>query len=98
MSQIKEALLIHYSAPLETSFKQFKHGAVFFGIGLIIVLMSNQVFAPSIKQESAVMVGLLILAYGFLMAMLAQIRMLISRILQYVRKSKDIRDARKNRS
>ena len=91
ISDIKQALKVHYSAPLTVSFKQFRHGVIFFGVGLMMILMANAYMAPSIKQESIVMTGLCVLAYGFIVAMLAQMRMLISRLLQSRRKHRTSR-------
>ncbi|NIB42046.1 hypothetical protein HBA55_20745 [Pseudomaricurvus alkylphenolicus] len=75
----------HYSAPLELSFRQFKLGAMLFFTGLVIVYLAHQQLPPSVTLEVVTLVGLLLVGVGFLLAMLAQIRMLISRILNFFR-------------
>ncbi|MEJ2442768.1 MAG: hypothetical protein P8Y42_04810 [Exilibacterium sp.] len=79
----KQALLNHYTAPLEKPFRQFRNGAMFFFTGLVIVYCANQLLQPSLRQELAVLSGLLMLGAGFLLAMLAQVRLVISRILGF---------------
>ncbi|SMF43755.1 hypothetical protein SAMN02745866_02795 [Alteromonadaceae bacterium Bs31] len=82
---IKSLLSAHYSAPLSQTFKQFRSGAIFFAVGLIIVYLANTTLPPSAKQELIVLLGLLIAIGGFTVAMLAHIRMLISRALKFFR-------------
>ena len=73
----------HYSAPLETSFRQFKLGAMLFFFGLVVIYISVNAVPPSARQEAVLLLGLVIGGLGFLIAMMAQLRMLISRILQF---------------
>ncbi len=83
---IKTLLSEHYSAPLAKTFKQFRSGAIFFAVGLIIIYLANTTLPPSAKQEIIVLCGLIIAACGFVVAMLAHIRMLISRALAFFQK------------
>ena len=83
-----KALNIYYSVPLEKSFKQFRIGATFFCVGLIIIYLANQTIPPSLKQEIIIAIALFIAAIGFLIAIMAHIRMLISRIFSFL-KAKD---------
>lgn len=77
----REALKQHYSAPLEVSFKQFRLGAMLFFFGLVLVYIAINNVAPSLIQEIITLIGLMITGLGFVIAMLAQIRMIISRIV-----------------
>jgi len=83
---IKHLLTEHYSAPLNKSFRQFRAGAIFFAVGLIIIYLATTVLTPSAKQELIVLAGLLIASAGFITAMLAHIRMVISRIIRFFSK------------
>ncbi len=73
----------HYTAPLSLSFKQFRVGATLFFVGGILIYIANSQIEPSAKQEAVVLIGMMIGGIGFLWAMLAQMRMLISRIVQF---------------
>ncbi|MGH1373894.1 MAG: hypothetical protein ACRBBW_17770 [Cellvibrionaceae bacterium] len=73
----------HYSAPLSLSFKQFRLGAGLFFVGGIMIYIANQQLTPSTTQELLVLAGMLIGGAGFIWAMLAQMRMLISRIVRF---------------
>lgn len=73
----------HYSAPLETSFKQFRLGAMLFFLGGVIAYISVNLIQPSLEQELTLLTGLIVGGSGFVIAMLAQIRMVISRIVRF---------------
>ncbi len=77
------ALYQHYQAPLEKVFPQFKWGAVIFFWGGLILYMGSQIIPPSLQQEIVVLIGLVILGIGLLISLMAQLRMLISRILRF---------------
>lgn len=77
------ALKTHYSAPLVKTFKQFRDGAIYFAVGLIIIYLANTAMDPSVWQELIVLFGLCLGAVGFVMAMLAQVRMVVSRIYHF---------------
>lgn len=85
LQQLKHALLNHYNVPLEVPFRQFRNGAIYFGVGLGTVLMANAYMPPSVGQEWVVLAGLILGGCGFMIAMLAQVRILISRIVQFYR-------------
>lgn len=76
-------LKAHYTAPWEASFYQFRLGFAFFFLGLVLLYGAHQLLSPSLAQELAVLLALLICGAGFLVAMLAQVRMVISRILRF---------------
>lgn len=79
-----QALINHYGVPLEVIFKQFRLGVILFGMGLACIFVANTSLPSSITQELGVLIGLIILGMGFVVAMLAQVRLLISRILQFI--------------
>lgn len=76
----------HYTSPLEKTFKQFRDGAIYFAVGLIAIYIANIAIEPSVWQELLVLFGLCLGAVGFIMAMLAQVRMIISRIYHFFSK------------
>ncbi len=80
---IKKALHLYYTAPLQTVFKQFRNGAIFFAVGLIIIYFASSNLPPSLKQELITLFGLIMMGYGFVIAMMAQIRLIIGRIYQF---------------
>lgn len=82
---LKEGLLAHYSAPLALSLRQFRNGAIYFAVGLGTVLMANAYMAPSVQQEWVVLGGLVLGGCGFILAMMAQMRLMISRLVQFFR-------------
>ena len=73
----------HYSAPLSHIFKQFKLGAMTFFLGMVIVYSSLKSMPDSWQQELVLLTGLIAVGVGFLIAMLAQTRMLIARLIQF---------------
>ncbi len=77
------ALRLHYTAPLTKSFKQFRLGLGLFFLGLVLIYIAHQLWPPSLAQESITLAGLVLVGVGFLLAMLAQMRMVISRILVF---------------
>lgn len=85
LTNIRQLLLTHYSASLETSFKQFRLGVSVFFIGMVAVYGAHQLLGPSLQQELVTLIGLLLIGSGFLIAMLAQVRMVISRLLAFFR-------------
>lgn len=84
LSQIKQLLKNHYSAPLKQVFKTFRLGLSLFFVGLVIVYMAYQTIPESVLQEVITLLGLIVLGVGFLMGMMAQIRMLIIRIVSFI--------------
>lgn len=78
-----QALKIYYSAPLDKTFRQFRNGAIYFAVGLIMIYLANTSLPPSAQQELIILVGLIMGAIGFVIAMLAQVRLIIGRIVQF---------------
>ncbi len=85
-TSFKQLLLTHYSAPQAKIFKVFRNGAIIFGVGFSLIFYAQSSVSPSLQQELLVGAGILIGGFGFIVAMTAQIRMLISRILHIFRK------------
>lgn len=80
ISILLSALKRHYQAPLSEAFAQFKLGAMVFFLGLVLVYMAQQLIEPSIKQDAFTLAGLVLAAVGFILAMAAHVRMIISRL------------------
>jgi hypothetical protein len=78
----RQRLGAHYRTSGKQAFSQFRLGASFFFCGLVLVYLSKQM-AASINQELLLGTGLIIVAIGFLIAMLAHIRLLIIRIIRF---------------
>lgn len=85
LKNVKEALLAHYDAPLALSLRQFRNGSIYFAVGLGTIIMANIHMAPSVQQEWVVLAGLVLGGCGFVWAMMAQLRMMISRLVQFFR-------------
>lgn len=85
MKQInwRKALYQHYITPPEKVFPHFKLGAVIFFSGLVIIYCGHQMLSPSLKLELVTLAGLIFIGLGFLISMMAQIRMLIGRFLRF---------------
>lgn len=82
---VKQLLSEHYSAPLYKVFRQFRNGAIFFAVGMMIIYLSLTAMPPSAKQEFILLCGILIAAGGFVVAILAHIRMIIGRVVHFFR-------------
>ena len=82
-ADILHALRQHYTAPLHIIFKQFRDGAIYFTVGLMTVFMANAYMPPSVLQELIVLAGLVGGGIGFIMAMMAQVRIVIARIIKF---------------
>jgi hypothetical protein len=78
-----QALFEHYNAPLEDMFKQFRLGAIAFGLGLGLVITAHTSMAPSLGQELLVLAGLVGGGLGFIIAMMTQLRMMIGRFVRF---------------
>ncbi|BFM06433.1 hypothetical protein [Halioxenophilus aromaticivorans] len=78
------ALKHHYSASLDTVFKQFRLGAAIFFTGMVGVY-SGYHMESSWPQEIILAISLVVVALGFLLAMLAHIRMVIIRIINFIK-------------
>ncbi|MFT6103214.1 MAG: hypothetical protein ACJAZJ_000083 [Candidatus Endobugula sp.] len=82
-SSLRTVLYQYCTAPLEEVFPHFRMGASIFLCGLVIIYAGSQLLLPSLAQEIVVLVGLIVIGIGLIMAMLAQIRMLIGRVLSF---------------
>ncbi len=82
--KVRQLLKNHYSAPLKQVFQQFRLGLSLFFVGLVVIYAAYQTQPESLQQELTTLAGLILVAAGFLMAMLAQIRMLIIRIVSFI--------------
>ena len=76
-------LKVHYQTTLDQSFKQFRLGAMVFFLGMVIIYIANQLWKPSLSQEIMTLIGLALVIAGFILAIVAQIRFLIGRILTF---------------
>ncbi len=83
LKDVIAALKHHYSAPLSQSFHKFRNGLIYFTVGFMIVFFAQSNLQPSLKQELITLFGLVMIAIGFFIAMMAQIRMIISRIVTF---------------
>jgi len=86
MNRWKKALLTHYTAPMKSTFQQFRLGVVLFFLGLVCIYIATQLWPPSMGQELIIAVGLMCAGTGFIYALLAQTRMLISRFVVFFTK------------
>lgn len=85
----RKGLKAYYTVPLNVPFKQFRNGSIYFGVGFIIIYLANQMSPPSATQELILLGGMLLAGVGFIMAMLAQIRMIIGRFMIFLYKDKN---------
>lgn len=76
-------LLGYYSAPLNVAFRQFRAGVIYFAVGLGTILMANEYMIPSLSQELVTLGGLLLGGLGFIMALTAEMRLLIGRLVRF---------------
>jgi hypothetical protein len=80
----RKALYQHYITPPEQVFPRFRLGAMIFFWGLIFIYGGSQLLTPSFTQELVILLALILIGIGFLMALMAQVRMLIGRILRFI--------------
>jgi hypothetical protein len=78
-----KALYQHYITPPEQVFPRFRLGAMIFFWGLILIYGGSQLLSPSLTQELVILLALILIGIGFLMALMAQVRMLIGRFLRF---------------
>ena len=72
--------------PLEQSFKKFRLGAAIFFCGMLVVYLAAKMLTPSLAQEWVTLAGLVLVGLGFGLALLAQARMLLARLLRFWKK------------
>lgn len=82
---LKQALLVHYTAPPATLIPRFRNGALCFTAGLAAIMAANSSMEPSLGQELVVLSGLLVGAVGFYLALTAEIRFIIGRLIHLLR-------------
>lgn len=80
-----QALVKHYTAPMRETFKQFRLGFAFFLVGGVMIYGAQQLLPPSLAQEVWTLLGMVIGLTGFILALMAQMRLLISRIINFIR-------------
>ncbi len=78
-----DGLRRYYSAPLAQTFRKFRSGLIYFSVGLIVIYLAQSNLQPSLRQEIVTLCGIALLACGFFIAMMAHIRMIISRIVRF---------------
>lgn len=86
LKQIITALKIYYSEPLEFSFRRFRAGLIYFTFGFILIYLAHNTLEPSLKQEVISLIGMLFIGVGFFIAIMAHIRMIISRIVMFIKR------------
>jgi hypothetical protein len=83
LNRIKATLLAHYTAPQVTIFKTLRTGFILFFSGLITLYIAINNIPPSLEQEILTLLGLIVGAIGFGIAILAYIRLVISRLVVF---------------
>lgn len=86
LRQILAGLKAYYTAPLEQTFKRFRNGLIYFSVGMTTIYLAQVNLEASLKQELVTAFGIVLVALGFFIAMMAQIKMLISRIIFFFTK------------
>lgn len=85
IKSLPAGLLDYYSAPQLPLIKRLRDGFIYFSVGLVCIYMANISMQPSWQQEIVVLIGLLFAVIGFLIGMLAYVRIVISRIVRFFR-------------
>lgn len=78
-----QALKNHYTASMERGFQQFRLGVSCFFLGVVGLYIATQAIEPSLTQEVVLLMSLIIGGIGFVIAMMAHLRMLIGRIIRF---------------
>jgi hypothetical protein len=86
---LKRYLYQYFTVTMEVSFKQFRLGLSLFFCGLVAIYGAGQLLTPSLQQELVVLVGLMIGGAGFVIALLGQIRMMVSRFWHFFQRPKN---------
>ncbi len=79
----KAILKAHYTAPPDISLRQFRLGLSLFFCGMVALFGAHQLMEPSLRQEIVVLLALMILGSGFIIAMMAQVRLIITRLWRF---------------
>ncbi len=80
---IKQQLIEHYTGFDQQIFQRFRLGGALFFVGAVIFYIASAQLQPSLLQESVILMALLIGGGGFLLAMSAQLRLLIGRLVRF---------------
>ena len=83
LSELKALLYRHYSQDPSAVFKNFRNGAIAFAGGLFMIFYAHSQLPPSLAQELVVLAGLVLGGVGFIIAMLAHIRLIIGRFVRF---------------
>ena len=86
ISRLASGLKNYYTEPMTQTFRRFRSGLIYFGVGLGTILMANEYMTPSLSRDLVFLFGLILLAIGFFIAMLAHTRLIISRIVIFFQK------------
>jgi len=86
LAQLKATLYAHYSSPQQPTFKTLRNGFIYFAVGLLAIYIANTNIPPSLQQELLTLAGLVACGAGFLIAMTAYIRLVISRFVLFFSK------------
>ena len=73
---------------LEQHFRKFRAGVIYFGVGGILIYLANAALEPSIRQELVMLGGIILGSIGFIIAIIAQARMVISRVYYFFQNNK----------
>lgn len=76
----------YYSVSLVRVFYVFRGGLIYFFVGLMTIYLAGQSMVPSLEQDLVVLLGLLLMAVGFVIAMMAHMRLIIGRFVQFFSK------------
>ena len=82
----RKTLRNFFDVPLQQLFVKFRNGAIYFGVGGIMIYLANAAMTPSIQQELVMLAGLILGCFGFVVAMLAQLRMIAARFINFFRR------------
>lgn len=82
--RVRTMLYKHYTASQRKIFKQFRLGVGLFFVGLVGVYANYNLLTESLGQELFLLTCLVVIVTGFIIAILAQIRLLVGRILHFI--------------
>ena len=71
---------------MQNTFKKFRSGLIYFSVGMMTIYMANQSMPDSLNRDIVTLAGLALVVIGFFIAILAHIRLIISRIFNFFRK------------
>ena len=83
LKAVKDGLIHYYTQPQESIFKRLRNSFVGFGLGMALIIVTNNQLPPSLLQEILVLCGLIMVSLSFFIAMLSYTRFVISRIVLF---------------